>query len=268
MKNIINSKEGITLVALVITITILIILGSIAIYTGTSSIQSTKLTAFTAEMKIMQTKVNELYQEYQNGDETVLTKGQDITDDMQAMTALQGAGESTSTETISKYRHYTLQDIKDLGLDGIKENEFLINIQDRSVISYKGFEYEGTTYYTLEQLPKGLYNVEYNQESSNVDFDTSYEILDENEAVIHITNITSNSYINKWQIRYKKTNEEKWNTTEIFSGNEYTITIQELDNYDIQVFNGEENQSTVKKIYMGKLPDPEETQESVFSTGI
>ncbi len=58
--------------SLVITIVILIILASIATYSGIEVIKSSKLTKFTTEMRIMQTQVNELYQKkMQDGDTTI-----------------------------------------------------------------------------------------------------------------------------------------------------------------------------------------------------
>lgn len=248
MKKFLEAQKGITLISLVVTITILLILASVATYTGINSIQLSKLSTFTAEMKIMQTKVNELYQEYKNGDETILTKGQDITNDSQAKIALQGAGENTDTETINRYRHYTLQDIGDLGLDGIKENEFLVSIQDRSVISYKGFEYEGTTYYTLDQLPNGLYNVDYNINNANIDFNLETSISNNGTQTIYIKDIVADGYVNKWQIRYRIQGQDQWQTTEVFEGNEYTIEVDEIGNYEVQVFNNERISSDIKTI--------------------
>lgn len=58
-----KNNKGITLIALIITIIILLILASVATYNGMEVIQSSKLTAFTAELKIMQTQVNTIYEE-------------------------------------------------------------------------------------------------------------------------------------------------------------------------------------------------------------
>ena len=62
-----NSK-GVTLVALIITIVVLIIIASIATYSGIDIIRSSRLTSFTTEMKIMQTELNELYEQWKNGE--------------------------------------------------------------------------------------------------------------------------------------------------------------------------------------------------------
>ena len=48
-----NKQRGVTLLALVIAIVIILILSSIATYSGIGVINSTKLTKFTTELKIM-----------------------------------------------------------------------------------------------------------------------------------------------------------------------------------------------------------------------
>ena len=54
-------QNGITLVALVITIIVMLILAGVATYSGIEAIENTKYTKFMAELKIMQTYVNEQY---------------------------------------------------------------------------------------------------------------------------------------------------------------------------------------------------------------
>ena len=58
----INNK-GITLITLVITIIVIVILASVATYSGVQVIESSKLTRFTAEMKLIQAKINEIYED-------------------------------------------------------------------------------------------------------------------------------------------------------------------------------------------------------------
>lgn len=52
------SERGITLIALMITIVLLIILASVAIYSGTETIQSSHFTTFTTDLKVVQEEVN------------------------------------------------------------------------------------------------------------------------------------------------------------------------------------------------------------------
>ena len=58
-----TKENGVTLIALVITIILILILASLGTTIGTETINSTAFTQFKAELKIMQDKVNELNQE-------------------------------------------------------------------------------------------------------------------------------------------------------------------------------------------------------------
>ena len=64
-----RKNNGITLISLVITIAVLVILASIATYSGVNIIRQSKLNRFTTEMKIIQTEINSLYDKYSNGTE-------------------------------------------------------------------------------------------------------------------------------------------------------------------------------------------------------
>ena len=60
-----KEKKGVTLIALVITIIIIMILASIAIYSGASTIRYAKYNKAKSEIQVMQSYVNEWYKEYQ-----------------------------------------------------------------------------------------------------------------------------------------------------------------------------------------------------------
>ena len=155
-----RKNNGITLISLVITIAVLIILASIATYSGVNVIRQSKLNKFTSEMNIMQTEVNSLYDKYSTGTEeeqnTILNYGEVLDSNASKVFTTSTSGITDS----SGYRYYTQATLKELGIDGI-EGEFYVNVPKRSVISCEGLEYEGITYYTPEQLPNGVYNVEY-----------------------------------------------------------------------------------------------------------
>ena len=51
-----KNNKGITLISLIITIIVLIILATTAIYSGVSTINASKLTAFETELRIMQSR--------------------------------------------------------------------------------------------------------------------------------------------------------------------------------------------------------------------
>lgn len=256
MKNIKNNK-GITLMALVITIIILIILASIGTYSGIQVVKSAQFTAFSTELKIMQTQVNKLYEEKKNGNDDVDALGKTISSSSTTVQshATNAFNASGITDT-SNYKYFDTDTIKSLNIEGV-EGEFLVNIDKRSVVSYDGFEYEGKTYYTLEQLPDGLYNVEYNTSEQQPDFNVDYELLENGKCKILVNNINYNGNINKWQLKYKKENEDDWKTT-----NNYSFTIDEVGNYRVKIANNN-TESREKQIVV----DDYQQVEYIESTG-
>ena len=256
MKNIKNNK-GITLMALVITIILLIILASIGTYSGIQVVKSAQFTAFSTELKIMQTQVNKLYEEKKNGNSDVNALGKTISS---SSTTVQSnatkAFNASGIRDTSDYKYFDTDTIKSLNIEGV-EGEFLVNIDKRSVVSYDGFEYEGKTYYTLEQLPDGLYNVEYNTSEQQPDFNVDYELLENGKCKILVNNINYNGNINKWQLKYKKENEDDWKTT-----NNYSFTIDEVGNYRVKIANNN-TESREKQIVV----DDYQQVEYIESTG-
>ena len=73
-----RENKGITLIALIITIVVLLILASIATYSGIGIIRQSKLNKFTTEMKLMQTEVNELYDRYSRGETDLVNLGKEL----------------------------------------------------------------------------------------------------------------------------------------------------------------------------------------------
>ena len=258
MKN--KNVKGITLISLVITIVVLIIISSIAVYSGVSTLQSSKMTTFTTELKVMQLKVNELYQKYKEGDTSVLSLGQDITSNEQANNVLTEIGVSSDSEVRKKYRYFSKQDLETLGMDEIKENEFIINVEGRKVVSYKGIRFDKRMYYTLDSLPNGLYNVEHSENISNITFDVFPKVIDKTKGEINVKNIAYDGYLGKWQIRYKLVGNAVWQTTEVFETTEYTIPVNKLGKYVVQVFNGD-IQSIEKEVTLESSTDTGDGEE-------
>ena len=64
-----KSEKGITLISLIVTIIITILIASIAIHTGLSTVKRTRYFNEISQLKRMQTEVNALYKEYKNKDE-------------------------------------------------------------------------------------------------------------------------------------------------------------------------------------------------------
>lgn len=120
MKNSCKKENGITLMSLVITIVILLILASIATYSGIEVIKSSKLTKFTTEMKIMQTQVNELYQKMQDGDTTIKELGK-IISEIGNQTQVDDVFEEVgiTEDERGQYRYFDKDTIEKLNIEGV-----------------------------------------------------------------------------------------------------------------------------------------------------
>lgn len=226
-----RKEKGITMVTLVITIMVLVILASVAIYSGATVIQTSKLNAFTTELKLIQTEVNAMYEENSEADygKTII-EGSDIGKQANKVFSLSESG-ITDKEG---YKYWDIDTIRSLGIDGI-ERTFFVNLKKRSVVSYEGLEFEGKMYYTLQQLPEGLYNVEYNvpDENEKPTFNVDYEYIGVNKSKVIISNINYKGYIEKWQVKYKLEENENWNTSEDLS-----FVVDQVGTYKIILQNG------------------------------
>lgn len=256
-----KNEKGVTLIALTVTIIVLIILASVGVTSGISTINSSKLTKFTSEMKTMQVNVNELYNSWKIeekvtlgnaeyiGDE-ILNIGKDllsVQDRVNVVFKPQSESGSGITET-EGYRYFDFETLEFLGMKNMQQ-EFFVNIKKRMVISTEGIKNKGMMCYTLEQLPDGLYNVEYTPLLNDpVDFDINGKYLSDGKGRIDIFNITYNGPINKWQVRYRIKGEEKWKNKGEFTGNETEIEVDKVGVYEVQVYHGEEAISDIKEV--------------------
>ena len=243
----IGEVKGITLISLIVTIVVLLILASIATYSGVGIIRQSKLNRFTTEMKVMQTEVNDLYDRYSNG-ENVLNLGKELDGQADKVFTSEASGITDKTG----YRYYDQETIQRLGIDGVEE-EFFVNVEKRSVVSYLGFEYEGTTYYTLDQLPNGLYNVEYEDKNENgPTFELSCDNWTNGRSNIKISNIEYNDgYIDKWEVKYKLEGQDYWSTSEDLS-----FFVDKPGMYTVKIVNGN-IESEEKQIEAVKANAPE-----------
>ena len=233
--------KGITLISLVTTIVILLILTSIATYSGVNIVKQSKFMKFTTQLKMMQTQVNELYEKYSENQSIEVNgkkyTGTEIANIGKEISTLSQKNKvfNTSTSGITDstgYKYYDKETIKALNIEGLEEEEYFVNVAKRSVISYDGFEYNGKTYYTLEQLPDGLYNVEYSENTGKPTFDVNYECIEGGKYKITISNISYNGNIDKWQIKYQKKGQDYWSTSE-----DYNIIVNEGGEYKIYIKN-------------------------------
>ena len=209
-----KKEKGITLIALTITIIVLLILASIATYTGLSTIKSSKLTRFKQELEIMQAHVDKLYEECKNSDGTldmdkVNAIGKDLTNlDIEEINNI---FDSLNMDNTDDYRYFDKETLESLGITGL-DDEYLVSIKDRNVISRYGFENDGIMYRNLYQFPdKERISGDINR--GDVSFLLDFQKVSDGWN-INVTNIKFSKYVGKGNIKYKKSDSYDWITVE------------------------------------------------------
>ena len=232
-----TKENGVTLIALVTTIILLLILVTIGTTVGTSTIDSAKFTQFKTELKVMQSKVNELNQSNEKNIGLDLSAEQKNILNIEIISNViyKDTSDKEKEKIQSSFRYCNKECIQnELGLDSI-ERDYLISVEYRYVIYPKGFEYEGTTYYMIDQIENEIYNVRYNDKNEkfgSFDVNTTKE---DNKWKIEISNIQYNGYVDKWQVKYKLDESSYWETS-----NDLSFYVKEDGKYNIKVVHGEE----------------------------
>lgn len=234
-----NTKEekGVTLIALVTTIIILLILVSIGVTSGTEAINFANFSQFKNELQILQTKVNELNQN------NTTDIGQELTDVQKQLLEkvtisdiiYKDKSDEEKANIQNSFRYCDSDYIKNyLKLESV-EKDYIINVEHRYVICAQGYYYKGTTYYMVNQIENGVYNVQYNNKNEK---EGSFEVnsTKENDRwKIEILNITYNGYINNWEVKYRLAEDKYWKTA-----NNLSFYVTKEGNYYIQVIHGED----------------------------
>jgi hypothetical protein len=170
-----ENNKGITLMSLTIMIVLLLILSTIGINYSSESMKFATLTKLTTELEIINTQIsilnqNKNYQsEYVNYglDETeveLISQINNLLD--KKLVDVYNISISNLSIYKTRFQYCSANNInKELGIDGIK-GTYLINIQNKIVISFNAINYKGKNYNTLEELEKdglakNLYKVEY-----------------------------------------------------------------------------------------------------------
>ena len=233
---ILTNEKGVTLQALIITIVLLLILTSIGATAGTSALEYSKYSKLKTELQLLQTKVNELNE---NNDSS---KGQDLNNaqkeilEKEEVKSIIYKGKEDKKDEVKKgFKFFSVSEIKsDFDLSGI-ERSYLINVDYRYVVSCEGFKYKNVTYYMIDQMDDGMYNVEYHNKNSNKGAFEVSSSIEGNVGKIIVSINNYDGYINNWQVKYKLNTEEKWQIS-----NDLEFTVDNAGTYIVNVVHGDE----------------------------
>ena len=151
------------------------------------------------------------------------------------------------------FKFYSNDLLQKLGVEGTKQG-FFVNIKQRKVISEKGLKYKNKMYYTLDELPDGFYNVEYEDKNTESPQIGNIETmsLDANSWKFIVSDIKYGGYVNKGQVFYKKDGAENWEKTE----SDYFV-VSEPGKYDVKVVDVAGNESEIQKKETNPADSPE-----------
>ena len=188
MRKITKDNKGITLVALIITVILMLILTSVTAYTGINTYKNAQVTKFITQMQLIQGKVDQL-KESKKIEELNLIGTEVPSDKETIITRAYNNGEITDNQ-INSYRFFSSDNMKEqLDLEEGIDGEIIINFTTREVVSTTGVEYEEKLYYTQYLLPNGQKLINNtSQTERNLTFDLNVAI-DGLNATIIINNI-------------------------------------------------------------------------------
>ena len=187
-----------------------------------------------------------------NGENTTLGI-QDLGDSISGYGVIKDDIEKIMGNNKDDFKFYSNDLLQKLGVEGTKQG-FFVNIKQRKVISEKGLKYKNKMYYTLDELPDGFYNVEYEDKNTESPQIGNIETmsLDANSWKFIVSDIKYGGYVNKGQVFYKKDGAENWEKTE----NDYFV-VSEPGKYDVKVVDVAGNESEIQKKETNSADSPE-----------
>ena len=144
-KKVINNEKGITLLALVITIVVLVILASITVNIGKEGIKESKEDAMLSELAMVQNAIlqrktkADLTQEDYPG-ETIATAGINLEEVIEEINDNRASGEEEISKKDSDNNHYYFLSTENGGLEALgitnSEDAYIVNYETGEVINY------------------------------------------------------------------------------------------------------------------------------------
>lgn len=241
IKSIKNSEKGITLVALLITVLVMIIIAGVSIKAGTDSISTTRLKGFYAQLELIQKRVDDIAstnEGYYNSSQTYVDiktqTGSTLTSKQSTFLQEILNAEGLSIP-VSEFKYYTKKNLKEqLDLSEMDYNVF-IHYDTRTIVSEKGVKSKGKTYYVLENT---TYFIEENNNKNKGNISLTYNISKYGTSNYKIIVTPSNvGDLNATgTLKYKEATSKYWETA-----NGLEIVINKLTQYNIEYVDNNKN---------------------------
>ena len=245
MKNITKDNKGITLIALIVTIIVILILASVTTYTGIEAYKNSQVTKFVTQMQLLQAKVDDLVET--KGVEELNNIGVSAVTTNQETNAIVNAfkQDEIATADTNKYKVFTVDKILEiLDVEDV-ESSIIVNFETREIVSSTGIEYEGKTYYTQYKLPGGQTIINNSNEDNSRDllgFNTGngsdiYNTLNLSIDGLNATVTIGNIQITNATLKYKQTDSDYWTTITNYTekGKEYIVNISIEGDYILKL---------------------------------
>ena len=152
-----KKDSGITMITLVTTIVVLLILSSITVRLSVSTYETVKVQNFVSKLKVIQGKVDNIAQEYDNLDELQFTKLSSLDDNNEDKQLFKKILEGLygNSDNIDDYYYFTPSDLQDkLDLQDL-DMTVIINFKTREVITKNYVKEDGVEKYRQYDVEAG-----------------------------------------------------------------------------------------------------------------
>ena len=230
-----KNEKGITLVALILTVVILLILAGVGATTGINQLNNIKLKSFYSKLEIAQEAVEKI------ADTNEYNEDWGTSPTAEQIALIRSISESYD---ISKFKYFTAAEVESiLNVSGVDLN-LLIDFENKIVISADGEEVDGKMYYVLKNKK---YTVKYQDKNTgNVDFTCTVKNYGLNTYKITVTPINVGN-IKEGTVKYRYSDiDDYW---KLAKNNE--IIVNKLATYDI-MYTDVNNNSVTKSIKIEK----------------
>lgn len=255
MNYITKDNKGITIIALIITVIIMLILLSVATYTGANAYKNAKVSKFVTKMQLLQSKIDDL------SNDEIEDLDLDIASTEDQVTAIQNAynNHEISSNNPNSYKVFEVDDILNiLNVENI-QNEIMVNFETREIVSTIGVEYNNgenvKTYYTQYLLPNGQKVYQGNSsQTRTLSFDTT-QSLDGLNCTLAINNVSiSNGTLMYGEIISEENSQEEivseWKRITNYSeeNKTYSTNIAKSGRYKFKLQDNTDQENTFDQI--------------------